>query len=269
MRPRFLNPPNYSANFFLKLINYWIIFSRPKMRGVRSSNQFSLSAACFACISFIVIHIGLRVSGSIIQSISRKISSFRNSRERDNADQCESSALQILYMDGEFCILNKPYDVRMDGEGFDVTVQSMVINHLHKLGFTNPTIRFAHRLDYATSGCLCVALSKKAAAQAGNLFISLSLLHLLTVRQATSSLPAPHRSSTSRSRTATSARRATSSTPPSLNTSQTPARNGCAPPAPTTRPATSAWSSARPPTQAAPPSPRLPPAAPPRSPPTR
>ena len=110
-----------------------------------------------------MMHLCCRVSGSILSSISRRL--LRHSREEDQ--KVESGALEVIYLDSDFCIVNKPCDVRMDGEGFEVTVQSLVAEYLEKIGRSIQIIRFAHRLDYATSGCLCVALNKKAAGQAG------------------------------------------------------------------------------------------------------
>lgn len=75
--------------------------------------------------------------------------------------------LEILHSDNNYLIVNKPYDVRMDGD-HDVTVLSLI--HKHFGSDPLPPIHFAHRLDYATSGVLCCALNKKAIRTACGLF---------------------------------------------------------------------------------------------------
>ena len=64
----------------------------------------------------------------------------------------------VLLETEDFVIINKPCDVRMDGD-FPVTVEKM-------LRFWYPSgekFRWAHQLDFATSGVLCVARNKAAA----------------------------------------------------------------------------------------------------------
>ena len=54
---------------------------------------------------------------------------------------------------------------------FDTTVVKMVRSHLAPdVGDTDPKIHCVHRLDYATSGILCIALNKKAAHIASKVF---------------------------------------------------------------------------------------------------
>ena len=138
---------------------------------LRSINVFSSfsSATSLACMSIIIAIFGFRVGGSIYSSVigSRSRQESTNERERDRLERKDS--LQVLYLDNDYCVVNKPCDVRMDGEGFDTTVQGLVMEYLNKISRPIATIRFAHRLDYATSGCLCVALNKKAAARAGHI----------------------------------------------------------------------------------------------------
>lgn len=83
-------------------------------------------------------------------------------------------SIRVLYHDpGRYIVLNKPADVRMDGD-FHHTVEKLVLHHMHTIRFDTTTDgfrpRFVHRLDYATSGVLLVGLSKHAAAVAASQF---------------------------------------------------------------------------------------------------
>lgn len=71
----------------------------------------------------------------------------------------EEQRVQVLFQSENFVIINKPADLRMDGD-FDTTVEKVLQRMLGK-----PT-KWVHQLDYATSGVLCVALNRQAAAQA-------------------------------------------------------------------------------------------------------
>ena len=71
----------------------------------------------------------------------------------------------LLYQTKEFLVINKPCDVRMDGD-FPVTIEKLLLRFLdiparQKDAFYMP--RWVHQLDFATSGVLCVALTKRAA----------------------------------------------------------------------------------------------------------
>lgn len=84
--------------------------------------------------------------------------------------------LDVLYYDAaRFIVLDKPPDVRMDGE-FDFTVEKLLLDAIRARGF-NVDIppkgfapRFVQRLDYATSGVMLVALSKHVAGIASKQF---------------------------------------------------------------------------------------------------
>ena len=76
-------------------------------------------------------------------------------------------AERVLYTDDNWIVINKPPDVRMDGE-YPVTVESLLRHWNSKLRDTN--FKWVHQLDYATSGVLCVGLNKAAAASACELF---------------------------------------------------------------------------------------------------
>lgn len=73
----------------------------------------------------------------------------------------------LFHLPGRFVVVNKPADVRMDGD-FPHTVESLIHRALavDKAG----GLRFVQRLDYATSGVLLAALSRPAAAVAGAQF---------------------------------------------------------------------------------------------------
>jgi 23S rRNA-/tRNA-specific pseudouridylate synthase len=64
----------------------------------------------------------------------------------------------VLLETEDFIVIDKPCDVRMDGD-FPITVEKI-------LRFWYPAevkFRWAHQLDFATSGVLCVARNKAAA----------------------------------------------------------------------------------------------------------
>eukprot|EP01112_Ceratiomyxa_fruticulosa_P002658 TRINITY_DN1280_c0_g1_i1.p1 TRINITY_DN1280_c0_g1~~TRINITY_DN1280_c0_g1_i1.p1 ORF type:complete len:299 (+),score=56.12 TRINITY_DN1280_c0_g1_i1:102-998(+) len=77
-----------------------------------------------------------------------------------------SPTLKVLYKSPEYAIINKPYDVRIDGEAHEHTIEKM----LRKEFPENEKFWWVHQLDYATSGVLCVGLTKKATAKASALF---------------------------------------------------------------------------------------------------
>lgn len=78
----------------------------------------------------------------------------------------DATLVDILYRSDNFIAVSKRYDLKVNSDASDeVTVASVlsrlcssVVDEHAAHGF-----RFIHRLDYATSGCLCIALTKKAA----------------------------------------------------------------------------------------------------------
>jgi 23S rRNA-/tRNA-specific pseudouridylate synthase len=104
----------------------------------------------------------------------------------------------VLYLDSRYCVVSKPPDVRIDGP-FRHTVANFVnavlaaapplnasrnATRAHPGQTAAPKDRFVHRLDYATSGVLLLALTKPAAGLACAQFESravsktyLALLH--------------------------------------------------------------------------------------------
>lgn len=108
---------------------------------------------------------------------------------RQGPSSVSSVSPSILHLDPHFVVLDKPYDVRMDGD-HTVTVEKL-LQHWHQEGtltapaFSNsstvissrdlfpsstPPFKWVHQLDYATSGALCVALSRDGAAAACSSF---------------------------------------------------------------------------------------------------
>ena len=81
--------------------------------------------------------------------------------------RCEPSSVascapQVLLRAGEYVVLDKPPDVRMDGVNHAVMMNTLAEHWLGALP------RFCHRLDYGTSGLLLGAFSKRAAASRSN-----------------------------------------------------------------------------------------------------
>ncbi|GES86693.1 RNA pseudouridylate synthase domain-containing protein 1 [Rhizophagus clarus] len=73
----------------------------------------------------------------------------------------EIPKIQILFRNEEFLIINKPYDIRIDGDtSKGHTVLSLLYNQIPNLP---KPLRNVHQLDHATSGCYCLALTKKSA----------------------------------------------------------------------------------------------------------
>lgn len=92
----------------------------------------------------------------------------------DNTRQPPANpVLHVLHhTPGRYLVVSKPFDVRMDGP-FTHTVETLALSHLHTVddpetpGFA---LRFVHRLDYATSGVLLIALGRAAAGVAATQF---------------------------------------------------------------------------------------------------
>ncbi|XP_035226877.1 RNA pseudouridylate synthase domain-containing protein 1-like isoform X2 [Stegodyphus dumicola] len=78
--------------------------------------------------------------------------------------------LEILHLSDNFLVVNKQCDIAINSESsvqHPVTVATQ-LNHKFK-ALSDPSVkfgfRFCHRLDYSTSGVLCIALNKNAAKQ--------------------------------------------------------------------------------------------------------
>lgn len=80
----------------------------------------------------------------------------------------------LLHIKDDFVVLSKPYDIRMNGD-FPVTVESIIQKWYESRPYYNKKeivdsetgkfiFRPLHQLDFATSGLLCLGLSKDATA---------------------------------------------------------------------------------------------------------
>ena len=82
-----------------------------------------------------------------------------------------SAEMRVLHDDEDFIIVDKPPDVRMDGD-FDVTVEKLVAPLLAADARPDGGVKWVHQLDFATSGVLAVARHRDAARRAHELFAS-------------------------------------------------------------------------------------------------
>lgn len=77
----------------------------------------------------------------------------------------------VLYIDSKYCVVDKPPDVRIDGD-FVHTVEKFVANAVRERNTDTTAIkvRNVNRLDYATSGVMICSLSRLACGVAGKQF---------------------------------------------------------------------------------------------------
>jgi tRNA pseudouridine32 synthase/23S rRNA pseudouridine746 synthase len=75
--------------------------------------------------------------------------------------------ISILYEDYEILVVNKPYDIRIDGD-FPVTVEKLIRT---VLAIPMDKFRLCNQLDYATSGILVLGKSKGGARNCNRLFV--------------------------------------------------------------------------------------------------
>ncbi|XP_048516265.1 RNA pseudouridylate synthase domain-containing protein 1-like isoform X2 [Athalia rosae] len=86
----------------------------------------------------------------------------------------KDNTVNVLYRSNNFLVVNKPYDLVINSNNPELktTLQKEVQAIFPEL--VNPELRhefhFVHRLDYATSGVICLALNKYAAKAATNAF---------------------------------------------------------------------------------------------------
>eukprot|EP00164_Ancoracysta_twista_P018835 GFYU01032810.1.p1 GENE.GFYU01032810.1~~GFYU01032810.1.p1 ORF type:complete len:135 (+),score=5.81 GFYU01032810.1:1-405(+) len=66
--------------------------------------------------------------------------------------------MKVLFQDHRYLIVDKPFDVRMCGEEYDTTVLKLAAQILPE----QDSFRMAHQLDYATSGVVCLGLTRAA-----------------------------------------------------------------------------------------------------------
>lgn len=85
----------------------------------------------------------------------------------------QDDQLEVLYSSNSFLILNKKHDLLINSDSpSENTLQTMLRRSFPNMVDEKLThsFRFVHRLDYSTSGAICIALDKKSAAQATKLF---------------------------------------------------------------------------------------------------
>jgi RluA family pseudouridine synthase len=82
-------------------------------------------------------------------------------------------SLEVVHRTEVVLVINKPYDIRIDGD-HELTVQKMVWMQFPEFyeNKKDPDVRlrFCHQLDFATSGILCMAFTKKATHEIAQLF---------------------------------------------------------------------------------------------------
>jgi 23S rRNA-/tRNA-specific pseudouridylate synthase len=74
--------------------------------------------------------------------------------------------IPVVYQDDEICIVDKPYDIRVDGQ-FPTTVEKLVAD---RDDIRMDKFRLCNQLDYSTSGLLVLGLSKLGARNCNKLF---------------------------------------------------------------------------------------------------
>ncbi|CAK1554334.1 unnamed protein product [Leptosia nina] len=81
-------------------------------------------------------------------------------------------AVRKIYESDDFLVVNKPYDmyINSDDENEKNTVTCCIASHDSHLSTSANPLYFVQRLDYSTSGVLCIAKNKTVAALAGRLF---------------------------------------------------------------------------------------------------
>ncbi|XP_069762879.1 RNA pseudouridylate synthase domain-containing protein 1 isoform X2 [Narcine bancroftii] len=91
-----------------------------------------------------------------------------------NMEPASIGKLCILYQSSDFLVVNKHWDIRIDSKMWyeKLTVQSQLMHQFPELADpgTYYGFRFCHQLDFSTSGALCIALNKMAAAKAYRCF---------------------------------------------------------------------------------------------------
>ncbi|XP_012149237.2 RNA pseudouridylate synthase domain-containing protein 1 isoform X2 [Megachile rotundata] len=111
----------------------------------------------------IFIHILVQIFRNLLKICTK---SFMYTKFKNNID--------ILYHSENFIVVSKPYDMCINSNNPEKkdTLQFELKRVLPNLA--NPNLfhefHFVHRLDYATSGVICIALNKKAARAASNAF---------------------------------------------------------------------------------------------------
>ncbi|CAG9790586.1 unnamed protein product [Diatraea saccharalis] len=81
-------------------------------------------------------------------------------------------SVEKLYESENFLVVNKPFDmyINSDDENEKNTVTCHIASPDSHMSSSAYPLHFVQRLDYSTSGVLCIAKTKGAAARAGRLF---------------------------------------------------------------------------------------------------
>ncbi|XP_008207414.2 RNA pseudouridylate synthase domain-containing protein 1 isoform X1 [Nasonia vitripennis] len=86
----------------------------------------------------------------------------------------ECNYIEILHQSDNFLIVNKPYDMVINSNNPSVKKSVQLIIREMFPNLVNPNLYhefyFVHRLDYATSGVMCLALNKQSAQAASSAF---------------------------------------------------------------------------------------------------
>lgn len=95
--------------------------------------------------------------------------------DTDTCDAVGEQTLRVLYRSAHFLVVDKPADLVINTQRaheHPVTVETLLRRQLPEL--VDPDVehgfRFCHRLDFATSGVLCLALTRRAARAAQEAF---------------------------------------------------------------------------------------------------
>jgi 23S rRNA-/tRNA-specific pseudouridylate synthase len=109
------------------------------------------------------IHGGGSFQNSASPSFAPLSSSSSSSCSSSVAVVSKHAPLHVLFNDSDFIVVDKPHSLRMDGDGFDDSLQKRLIA---QLGGSKDCFKWVHQLDFATSGVICVAKTRQAAAVA-------------------------------------------------------------------------------------------------------
>jgi RluA family pseudouridine synthase len=79
----------------------------------------------------------------------------------------ENITVNVLYKTDDIIVIDKPYDVHIDGK-HQITIEKLVNSMYPEMSRHDSQekrkLKFAHQLDYATSGILCLAFTRKSCA---------------------------------------------------------------------------------------------------------
>jgi RluA family pseudouridine synthase len=86
-------------------------------------------------------------------------------RGRQSVDDIK---IKVLHKTDDILVIDKPYDVHIDGKQ-QITIEKLVNARFPEMSRSTGSqerrkLKFAHQLDYATSGILCLAFTRKSCA---------------------------------------------------------------------------------------------------------